>query len=256
MLKFLVIFLQKLRILSSLSIRLTQLTGKPKVAVHPKHLVKFKPWFLKYLRESDVVLDIGCGNGQSTLKAAKKVKKIIGIDVDDKELAKAKSEAQGLKIKNVKFLKSTAEEKFDFGDKTFDKVLFFDVLEHLENQELALSEIWRVLKKDGLLLLSVPNKNTSWKRLQRSVSLSYFSDPDHKREYSKAEITKLLENHKFSILKMSPVVFDTPFAPIFDLVGGFSISVYKKLAAWKRKKAIENPAESTGFEIVAQKASR
>ncbi len=253
MLKFLVIFLQKLRILSSLSIRLTQLTGKSKAPVHPKHLVKFKPWFLKYLAEIDVILDIGCGNGQSTLKAAKKVKKIIGIDVDDKELAKAKSEAQGLKIKNAKFLKSTAEGKLDFGDKTFDKVLFFDVLEHLENQRLALSEIWRVLKKDGILLLSVPNKNTSWKKLQRKVNLSYFSDPDHKREYSENEIKKQLIQHEFKILEVKPVVFDTPAAPFFDLIGGFSIALYEKIAAWKIKKAYELPSESTGFEIVAKK---
>lgn len=256
MFKIWVIFLQRLRILSSIAIRLTKLTGKSKEPIHPKHLANFEPWFKKFLDKNDLVLDIGCNNGQQTLKAAKVVKKIIGIDVDEKLLEIAKREAKRKRISNVTFLVVSAETKLKFRENSFDKVLFFDVLEHIENQNLALSEIWRVLKKDGLLLLSVPNKNTSWKRLQRSVGLSYFSDPDHKREYSKAEITKLLENHKFTILKMSPVVFDTPFAPIFDLVGGFSISVYKKLAAWKRKKAIENPAESTGFEIVAQKASR
>lgn len=251
--KFWVIFLQNLRVLSSIAIRLTKITGKSPVAVHPKHLTNFRPWFLKYLKKKDIVLDIGCANGQQTIKAAKFVKKIIGIDVDLAELKKGMMESARKKIKNVKFLKSSAEEKLKFSQNSFDKVLFFDVLEHLENQDLTLSEIWRVLKKGGLLLLSVPNKNTSWKKLQRSVGLSYFSDSDHKREYNQNEIKNLLEKHELKILNIAPIVFDTPIAPIFDLIGGFSISIYSKFAAWKRKKVQERPTESTGFEIVAQK---
>lgn len=251
--KFLIILLQKLRVLSSISIRLTKVTGKSKEAIHPKHLTDFKSWFSEYLKRSDVALDIGCSNGQHTLKAAQLINETVGIDVDLEELDKAKRDAARKKIRNVRFLQGSAEEKLKFSNDSFTKVLFFDVLEHLKNQDLVLAEIWRVLKKEGLLLLSVPNKNTSWKKLQRSVGLNSFSDPDHKREYSSDEIKNLLKEHGFKVLRFQPVVFDTPFAPIFDLIGGFSISVYSKLALWKRRKAKEHPKESNGFEIVAQK---
>lgn len=253
MLKLWVLFLQNLRILSSVAIKLTKITGQARESIHPKHLTHTKPWFLKYLDGKDYILDIGCNNGQQTLKAAQKVKKIIGVDVNEEQLTIAKKETVRRKIKNAKFLIGSGEEKLKFNSNTFTKVLFFDVLEHLYNQTLALKEIRRVLKSNGLLLLSVPNKNTSWKKLQRKVGLSYFSDPDHKREYLKTEIKNLLEKHQFKILEFSPVVYDTPFAPVFDLIGGFSISIYEKLAAWKRKKAQAFPEESTGFEIVVQR---
>lgn len=251
--KLRVIFLQNLSILSSVAIRLTKITGQAKDPIHPKHLTKFQPWFAKYLNKDDYVLDIGCNNGQHTLKAAKKVREITGVDVNRQQLEIAKREAQRGMIQNVKFQLGSAEADLKFKNNLFTKVFLFDVLEHLDNQDLALSEICRVLEKGGLLLLSVPNKNTTWKKLQKKVGLSYFSDPDHKREYSESEIKKLLRKHKFKIIDINPVVFDTPVAPLFDLIGGFSISLYEKLAAWKRQKAQETPTESTGFEIVAQK---
>lgn len=251
--KTVVLLLKKLKILSAVSIKLTKLTRKSKEAIHPKHLIALIPWYIKHLYKDDIVLDIGCNNGQHTIKAAKHVKKIVGIDLDTFELAKAKREAARKKITNIKFEKASAEEKLKFTSASFDKVLFLDVLEHLYNQDLVLSEVKRVLKKNGILMLAVPNKNTSWKKLQKSVGLSYFSDPDHKREYSKTEIENLLKKHKFKITSNSPVVYDTYLTPIFDLIGGFSLSLYHQFQRWKAKKAIENPIESTGFEIIAKK---
>ena len=254
MLKIWVLFFQKLRILSSVAARLTKLTGKSRETVHPKHLVKTDDlWYLKYLNQNDLVLDIGCANGQHTLRAAKFVEKIVGIDIDAKELNKGKREGKRRRIKNVEFLTSSAEEKLKFKKEAFDKVLFFDVLEHLQNQDMILFEIWRVLKSKGLLLISVPNKNTSWKKLQRSARLNYFSDPDHKREYSEDEMRKLLERYKFKILNFDPIVYDTPLAPIFDLIGGVSLTLYSKFQDWKKEKAFKSPSESTGFQIVVQK---
>lgn len=246
-------FLQKLRILSAISIRLTKLTGKSKEAVHPKHLVDERPWYVKCLSSKDIVLDLGCANGQHTLKAAKYVKKIIGVDVNKEELSKAKREANRQKIKNAHFFAASAEEKLKFKDQTFDKVLFLDVLEHLRNRDLALSEVFRVLKERGLLLLAVPNKNTSWKKLQRSVGLNSFADHDHKIEYSKDELPILFKKHRFSVKLIQPIVYDTPLAPVFDFIGGLSLGLYKKLLRWKKDYVGKHPDETTGFEIIAEK---
>lgn len=252
--KIYVIFLQELRLLSSISMRLTKLTGKSKETLHPKHLIdEKKPWFIKHLSHTDYTLDVGCANGQYTIKTAKFVKKITGMDVNKEELEKAIREAKRKKIKNTKFIIASAQEKFPFKSETFDKVFFFDVLEHLQDEDFALSEIQRVLRPKGFLLLTVPNNDTSWKRLQRSVGLNSFADPDHKREYSRVQIERLITKHDFKVLEVNPVVFDTPWAPFFDLIGGFSLLLYSKLAQWKREKALENPRESNGFEVVARK---
>ena len=73
--------------LSAVSCRLTQLTGKSKYPIHPKHLLSAKKlWFMDNISKKDVVLDLGCGNGQQTLKTAPRCKQIIGLDYDKRQL--------------------------------------------------------------------------------------------------------------------------------------------------------------------------
>ena len=116
-----------------------------------------------------------------------------------------------------------------------------------------LEEIRRILKSDGLLFLGVPNSQTSWKKLQRSVGISSFSDPDHKVEYSEKSIRDLLKKHNFAIVNFGYGKFDTPLRGIADIIGGFSITLYKKISDWRTKRVIKNPQEASGFEIVVKK---
>ena len=116
-----------------------------------------------------------------------------------------------------------------------------------------LEEIKRVLKLRGLLFIGIPNSQTSWKKLQRSVGISSFSDPDHKIEFSENQIKNLLKKHGFKIENFSYGVYDTPLRGLFDIIGGFSLTAYIKLSKWRKVKAQQNPQEASGFEIVAQK---
>lgn len=247
-----IMLIQKTSSLSSVAIGLVKLTGKSKEAIHPKHLITNKDWFLSYLSKSDVVLDIGCNNGQNTLKAAKSCKKVIGFDNDPKILEIAKREIMRKKTKNIEILRISAEETFPFKNNNFDKVLFFAVLEHLENRDKAMVEVGRVLKPKGLLLLSVPNKDTSWKKLQKKFGLPYYSDSDHKVEYSKSSIINLLKRYHFKIIRLSPVSLDMPFTGIIDLIGGISLSLYRYLNYLRRKIVLKYPKETASFEIIAE----
>jgi 2-polyprenyl-3-methyl-5-hydroxy-6-metoxy-1,4-benzoquinol methylase len=66
----------------------------------------------------------------------------------------------------------------------FDLVLFLDVLEHLHSRQGALREIHRALRPGGTLLVAAPNRDTSWKRRLQAASSFYYTDPDHKIEYT------------------------------------------------------------------------
>ena len=249
--KIIIKILQKHRLLALVGMRLVQITGKSKQRIHPKHLVKINPWYLDYTKKSDYVLDYGCGSGQHSIKVAKKVKKVIAFDYDEKSLEIAKYEATSKKLKNIIFKKINGEEKLPFQNNQFDKVIFIDVLEHLNNRNRALSEIHRVLKNKGIALISVPNVDTSWKKLQKRHNLFYYTDPDHKIEYTKKQICKLLTGHHFKIEELKLGLWDTPLSGVFDMVGGLSLSFYKNLRQIRVNYVVSHPQEADGFNIVA-----
>lgn len=238
---------------SALAVRLTKLTGKSKVPIHPKHFLTQKPWFVKYLKSSDFVLDLGYGNGQNSIKAAKIVKKVVGLELSSDLQDLARESITLKRIKNIKFEIGNLEEKLKYKDQTFDKVIFLDVLEHLIKRDQALSEAKRVLKRGGLLFLGVPNSETSWKKLQRSVGINSFSDPDHKIEFSEESLKNLLQKHHFQIVDFGYGKYDIPVRGLVDIAGAFSLSFYKFVSGWRARLAQKNPEEASGFEIVAKK---
>lgn len=247
-----VLLLKKIEIGSAIAIRLTKLTKKSNTAIHPKHLVDLSPWFLDYFSKKDVVLDLGCGAGENSFKIAKVSKKVFGIDIDVSLIERANRLVKANKLKKINFLNGNLEKKLPFANNFFDKVIFLDVLEHLQRREFVLKEIKRTIKRGGLVLISVPNSQTGWKKLQRQVGLSSYSDPDHKTEFSEEEIKILLKKNGLHIVSFEYGRKDTPFKGFFDILGGFSLSLYKKTLIWRDVKNPKDVGEAEGFRIVAE----
>ena len=246
MIKLVVLLLKKLEWGSALACRLTQLTGKAPVPIHPKHLVDFgQLYYLPHLKPHDLVLDLGCHAGEHAFKVAPKVKQVTGIDIN--------LLPHGHCPDNVKFQTGDLEKKLSFPGKSFHKVFLFAVLEHIRHRDQLFQEINRVLKSQGQLFISVPNKNTSWKKLQRWVGLTGFSDPDHKLEFSQHQITNLLKQHRFSITDLQTTALDTPLSGLIDLIGGMSLTLYRRLMLWKVDQGQKYPQNSVGFLIIATK---
>lgn len=243
--------LKNMEVASSLACRLTKYTGKSSTYIHPKHFLEESPWYTKFLNKHDTVLDLGCGNGQSIIKSSRFCKNIIGVELNSGLLKIANSSIKQMGIKNVTLQKGNLERKLPFKSKQFNKVIFLDVFEHLNNRDLILREIKRILKPKQTLILGVPNSQTSWKKLQRNVGLSSFSDPDHKIEFSEKEIRELLIRYGFKIKSFKYGKFDTPLRGIYDVIGSIYLPVYKKITNWREIKAQKNPEEASGFEIVA-----
>lgn len=94
------------------------------------------------------VLDIGCGFGEFAGVVFNQVE--MGVDINSSELERALA---GKKYKKVAWADA---RKLPFKDKTYKTVVSVSVLEHIENAELAVSEIYRVLKPGGIFVFSVP----------------------------------------------------------------------------------------------------
>ena len=243
---------------AAVGVRLVKYTGKSRHFVHPKHLVEapWHDWYLEHLRPEDEVLDVGCSNGAHTVKAARRVRGVIGIDHDVGQLATALESVRQVGSQNVHLFAWDLARPFPFSDSRFDAVLFLDVIEHLNSRREVLREIRRVLKPDGRLLVSAPNRETSWRRRLREAGLFAFSDADHKVEYTREEFLDELRAGGFVHLgPVMPVVYDTPWAGLIDVLGGLSLPLYGRLSRWKRTAAIRHPEESTGFRVVARRSA-
>jgi len=107
------------------------------------------------IKPEDKILDFGCGTGTLLILAKTKFPKIkvTGIDIDEKIL-----EIAGKKIKRKKLdieLKKYDGDKLPLKINSFDKVISSLVFHHLNREQKinALKEIYRILKKDGLVVI-------------------------------------------------------------------------------------------------------
>ena len=127
---------------------LKQSSLKTKLKTKPKVRLKVRP----------KILEVGCGNCRNLLPFAKAGFDCYGIDFSKEMLKHAKVFCKKHNI-NVK-LKQADATKLPFNNETFDYVLFVAVLHHLnpDKQEKALQEIKRVLKPNGMALITVWNK--------------------------------------------------------------------------------------------------
>lgn len=107
-------------------------------------------------------------------------------------------------------------KKFPFKDNSFDFIIFLEIFEHLRiNPIFTLKEINRVLKSNGILLLTTPNLYAIHKifmfNLGRSFNDAYdqfdklktYGYVGHIREYSTKEVKKFLENTGFKVSDMT-----------------------------------------------------
>lgn len=148
-----------------------------------------------------VILDYGCGKGVITEKVLElnPSAKITGVDVSETAIEFVKN-----KIKNQRFLAIKESEKLLFNDNTFDFILLLDVLEHVYDVGQLLSELHRVLKKNGQILISVP-----YHGLIKNIIFSLFFfelifDPcgAHIRFFTKKSLLQCLRGAGFSVEKI------------------------------------------------------
>lgn len=101
-----------------------------------------------------IIVDVGTGGGVYIHNLAHCAKFCVGIDIDERNLYETK---KIIKAKNVEFILMQAES-LAFNDNTFDVVIMIEVLEHVVNDKKVISEIYRVLKPGGKLIVTALNK--------------------------------------------------------------------------------------------------
>jgi SAM-dependent methyltransferase len=132
------------------------------------------------------VLDAGCGEGFGTQTLASAAREVVGVDYDADAVAFNRSHWNA---PNLRFERVDLTAPGDFQE-TFDLVLNFQVVEHIEDPRPFLAGLRARIAAGGRLMLTTPN------RLK-----SFSENPYHVREYSAAELSDLLTS-VFSSVEM------------------------------------------------------
>jgi ubiquinone/menaquinone biosynthesis C-methylase UbiE len=127
---------------------------------HSNFLVKFVEFIrfekikdLLQLTNDDYFLDIGCGSGYLLNQAA--CKRGIGVDISD---LMVKTAWENCKNNGKKFIIQSDAENLPFKNKSFNKIVSTEVIEHIPHPKALLKEIGRISKHDTVIVITIPNE--------------------------------------------------------------------------------------------------
>lgn len=147
------------------------------------------------------MIEFGCGKGYYTKVMSKQAKHIIAIDLSDKILEEAKNQLN--QFENISVQKANCERTL-FSSNKFDSLLMINVLHTMQNPSIILKECYRILKKDGILIIvDYTNYDLSLiKRIKLSIRyIRKFGLPPRKikSNVSPNKLISIVENQNFNI---------------------------------------------------------
>lgn len=152
-------------------------------------------------------LDIGCGTGGNLPVLSRFSKVVMGLDTSPQALAYCRSRGWN----TVGLIQK--DGILHFADATADLVTLFDILEHTADERPLLGEIRRVLRPDGLLIVTVPAFQFLWS--EHDVALHHY------RRYTRQNLIRLLTDEGLRVVSASYVItFSFPIIVLYRILKG------------------------------------
>ena len=204
-------------------------------------------------------LDIGCGNGAAMFLLSQKMKSCVGIDIVNDYEQDINDYLKKNDISNCRFQCVDIEKDISPLRQQFDRITSFEVIEHLHDEN-SVSIYRELLKDDGLMAISVPNKwwifethgaklpLLPWNRIPFFSWLPRFLHERwaNARIYTKGRITRLLERNGFEVLHSSYIT-----APMDVLKEGRPKRLLVKYLF--KNDTTKNPFKSTAILVIARR---
>lgn len=178
------------------------------------------------ITENKVVLDIASGEGYGSFLLSKNASKVFGVDIDEKSISHAR--VKYASSKNIEFSVGSTDA-IPLGDGTVDVVISFETIEHHDKHDLMMKEICRVLRADGVLLISSPEKSI--------YGMIDPNNPFHIKELTLDEFSDLLKRnfnnvklfHQRFVIGSLIHLIDQDFKSKFNLFDGDYKQIKNKL---------------------------
>ena len=146
-------------------------------------------WAFAWMPHSETTVDIGSSASPMLNLLRQKSKNVIAIDIDKTALAEVSGANPGIKV-----IESSSAE-IPLESESCDTTLLLDVLEHVDDEAGTIAEIYRILKPNGTLIISVPHKGLfrflDPQNLKATLTGKYSIQNEH-RHYSEDDILNLL----------------------------------------------------------------
>ena len=172
------------------------------------------------VKEGDTVLDAGCGLGRHSIESMRRGASVFCMDLDLDSLLKtrytlADMKLQGRAAGDSGFLTHVGDAlNLPFKDETFDKIICSEVMEHVDDDRKACSELARVLKKNGRIAITVPTFFSEM--IYDALTYEYFTSPGgHVRKYFPSELANMMRE---SGLEVYAVGFKHSFHTIWWII--------------------------------------
>lgn len=147
--------------------------------------------FSKY-SQSGKLLDVGCATGFFLDVSLTKGYETFGVELSKEAIKKSN--------KKHNIFNGTLEDA-KFQDSFFDVVTMFDIIEHVLNPDETIKEVYRILKRSGLLVLTTPDIS-SWHAKIMGRKWGLITPLEHLWYYSPKTITLTLEKNNFNVMKI------------------------------------------------------
>jgi 2-polyprenyl-3-methyl-5-hydroxy-6-metoxy-1,4-benzoquinol methylase len=171
----------------------------PEISYEHWHRYFFASLFVK----DKTVLDISSGEGYGSYLLSKTARSVKGIDIDEESVCYANSK---YKNSNLEFLIGSASLIPIKGENIFDVIISFETIEHIgeEQQKLFLGEVNRLLKDNGIFIVSSPNKMTY-------SDVPKFKNEFHIKELYVSEFNALLNKYFRHVFMLGQKVFASSY---------------------------------------------
>lgn len=157
---------------------------------------------IKKYKKNGTLLDLGCALGFLIELVEKNGFSAVGVDVSEYAVGLAKKLVGEEKVilGRVEELETILNNQREH----FDVVTMFDLIEHLENPKRVLQQISKILSANGLLVIQTGDAGSNWAKLM-GKNWHFFAPPQHFFFYSQKNLTELLKQAGFKVIKVQKI---------------------------------------------------